>query len=263
MLWRVTTPHGGVGYLLGSIHVARGDLFPLADVYDEAFEQAEFVAFEIDLDKVLSMSFAMVRRGFFWDGRTLEDVLSPALWTRLQEHAADEALDLTLFRRAKPWMMSLILSTLDLQQEGFTGASGVDQVLFDRAKRAGKERRSLETADEQFLFFDGFTPEQQEALLRSALEESVGDSDEIDVMTDAWKRGDVETLDSVLRESGAQIPGLLERLLVERNRNWIPRIEGWLTEGEPFLVVVGAGHLVGEDSVVQLLREAGYTVERL
>lgn len=263
MLWRVTASHGGTAYLLGSIHVARDDLFPLPGVYDEAFEAAEFVAFEIDPEKVLSMTFAMMRRGFFWDGRTLEGELSAETWERLQEHAAAQGLDLGLFRRAKPWLVSLLLAVTTMEQQGYTGAAGIDQTLSDRAQRAGKERRFLETADEQFLFFDGFSKRQQELLVRSALEEAEVESEEIDEITEAWKDGDVEALDRLLKDSGGDIPGFLDRLLIQRNRNWVPKIEGWLTEGEPFLVVVGAGHLVGDDSVVDLLREEGYRVDRM
>lgn len=263
MLWRVTAPDGGSGYLLGSIHLARSDLFPLPDVYDEAFDEAELVAFEIDLDKILSMSFAMVRRGFYWDGRTLEEVVTPETWELLRERARDGDLDLTLLRRAKPWLVSLLLSVTQLQEGGYDGAFGIDQALFQRAKRADKERRFLETADEQFLFFDELSPEAQDALLRSALEETDDGTREIDALTEAWKEGDTETLDALIRETGEDVPGLVERLVVERNRNWVPRIEGWLTEGEPFLVVVGAGHLVGDDSVVDLLRKRGYRVERM
>ena len=263
MLWRVESPDGGTGYLLGSIHLARSDLFPLPHVYSEAFDEARFVAFEIDLDKVLSMSFALVRRGFYWDGRTLEEAVTPETWELLRERTREGDLDLSLLRRAKPWLVSLLLSVTELREGGYEGASGIDQALFHRAEGAGKERRFLETADEQFLFFDEFSVKAQEALLRSALEETEGGTREIDALTEAWKEGDTETLDALIRETGEEVPGLVERLLVERNRNWVPRIEGWLTEGEPFLVVVGAGHLVGDDSVVALLRERGYRVERL
>lgn len=263
MLWRVTSDDGGTAYLMGSIHVAREDLFPLARVYDRAFEEAEIVVFEVDLEKILSMAFSMLRRGFFWDGRTLESELSEETWRRLQQQARSQGLDLSLFRRAKPWLVSLVLSASAMEQEGYSGAAGIDQVLSDRARRAGKPRRFLETADDQFLLFDDFSKREQEILLLSSLDEAEAGTGEVDEITEAWKRGDAEALDEQLRETGSAVPGFLDRLLTRRNRAWVPKIEGWLTEGETFLVIVGAGHLVGEDSVVDLLREKGYRVDRL
>jgi len=82
-------------------------------------------------------------------------------------------------------------------------------------------------------------------------------------MVDAWSGGDDARLATLL-DDGFNHPALFDALLVARNRAWIPQIESLLArEGETALVVVGAGHLLGESSVVDMLRQAGYTVERL
>jgi uncharacterized protein YbaP (TraB family) len=54
-------------------------------------------------------------------------------------------------------------------------------------------------------------------------------------------------------------PALYESLLAARNRKWIPKIEALLNGDRNYLVIVGTGHLVGPDGVVELLRRAGIT----
>jgi uncharacterized protein YbaP (TraB family) len=55
-------------------------------------------------------------------------------------------------------------------------------------------------------------------------------------------------------------PELYQRLLVERNHNWIPRVERCLKEKSACFVVVGAAHLVGPDGLPTLLAKLGYKV---
>jgi hypothetical protein len=260
-LW-VVEGHGNRAYLLGSIHLARENLLPLPPVMETAFQEARFVVFEIDLDLVLGPAIAFFRRGFFWDGRTLESQLSPETWTLLQEVGPARGFDPGLFRRAKPWLAALLLTLGNLEGEGYSAEAGVDQQLFERAKQEGKPRRALESADDQLSFFNDLPAPTQELMLRSVLEPGEGD-DDLDGLTEAWRTGDTRRLKRFLVETEQEVPGFFDGLLVQRNRNWIPRIEEMLAEGEPFLVVVGAAHLVGKDSVVQLLKKKGYKVRQL
>jgi uncharacterized protein YbaP (TraB family) len=125
---------------------------------------------------------------------------------------------------------------------------------------------ALETAAQQFAMFDGLSPAEQ----LQSLQDSLGDADkmeqEIARMHALWREGDAEALHAL---SGAEMkrdyPALYERMNVARNRAWLPKIRDLLDAGgdDDALVVVGAMHLLGEDGVVQMLRDAGYTVERL
>lgn len=252
----------GTVHLLGSIHLGRDDLLPLPEAVEATFRRADVVVFELDLGKVFSTTFATVRRGFFWDGTTLETALTPETWKLLQQHAKETGMSLGLYARAKPWLMAMLVSVGELQQEGYSATGGIDQHLFERARTAGKEIRALETADQQLAIFDGFSLEEQDLYLRSTLEDSGQMEEQVDGLIDAWKRGDEAAIDAFLNDAGEEVPPLLERLLYRRNRAWVGQIRAMLREDRRFLVVVGAGHLVGEESVVDLLREGGLAVVR-
>jgi uncharacterized protein YbaP (TraB family) len=70
-------------------------------------------------------------------------------------------------------------------------------------------------------------------------------------------------LDSLINSRVAEAPTLFDALITARNRAWIPKIEALIQGGDDALVVVGAGHLVGTQGVVAMLRAKGYTLEQM
>jgi uncharacterized protein YbaP (TraB family) len=82
-------------------------------------------------------------------------------------------------------------------------------------------------------------------------------------MVTAWRAGELETLSAELLDEFDEFPGLYETLVTKRNTAWVPQLERMLTDGRRYLVVVGALHLVGPDSVIELLEKRGHAIERL
>jgi uncharacterized protein YbaP (TraB family) len=264
-LWKVTSDDGagagvGTGYLLGSIHLARERDHPLPASIDRAFAEADVVVFELDLDQTVVNAFGLLIAGYYQDDRTLQSALSEETWALLEENQDALPMPLSFLAKAKPWLLALMLSIGDLEASGFSAEVGIDQMLFRRAKDADKPRVALETVVDQVAFFDGLTAREQELFLLQTLterEETAAQADEIAAL---WERGDTEGLAEVFEEGDEEFPAVREKLLIERNRRWVPRIEELLRQHGTVLVVVGTAHLVGEDSVVDLLRDAGYEV---
>lgn len=132
------------------------------------------------------------------------------------------------------------------------------------AKEAGKERMALETAAYQFGLFDELSSELQEKFLKYSLQEAKKNLQTVDEMVNAWKEGNAGKLDEIMQGKMEEVsPELYQKILVERNRNWVPQIEQLFESSKIPMIVVGAGHLVGSDSVVSMLKEKGYTIEQL
>jgi uncharacterized protein len=250
-------------YLLGSVHLLRPTVYPLDPAIYRAFDAARVVAFELAPDEIAAAAPLMVSVGRLPDGRTFRDELPASVAAELERRLEEFGLPVAAFERMKPWVVALSLSALTLQRAGFSAESGLDLHLQARARGAGKRVIGLETAREQFEVFDGLDREGQEAFVRSTLAELDESAARLDEATAMWQRGDAEAMAAMMTESMREQPALTERLLDARNRAWIPDIEALLTAGEPAIVIVGMGHLVGEGSVVQLLRERGYTVTRV
>jgi uncharacterized protein len=273
ILWRATPPPGleGEVHLLGSVHLGAADLIPLPDVMEAAFDDAHRVVFELDLDALLGAVFSTFRHGFYWDGRTLESELSPMAWELVQENDGGLGVaDSFLLRRAKPWLLAMMLTTEEIaaDRREADGDDSIDQYLSRRATAEGKERLFFETAGQQLGFFDRITAEEQERFLLESLGfdengEELADADDLEALVAAWKRGDAEDMGRLVGESFGSGSSLSEVLLHERNRNWADRLPGMVRPDSPLLVVVGAGHLVGDGSLVELLRARGWTVTQL
>lgn len=265
MLWRVES-EGRSLYILGSVHMLPKSAYPLAPAIEQAFEESDRIAFELNLDSATNMgnAFALVQRGTYQDGRTLRSSISPETYKLLQQRLKKSGIPSVMFDRLEPWMVAMMLSAIDMQNSGYENRYGIDMYFHDKAKKAGKEVVGLETIDFQVDLFDKLPEEAQEEYLKQTLEMSSDSANGVvDSMVDAWKAGDTDLLEKIAGGSMSGNDELYKGMLYDRNHNWVPLIEGFLQSGDRYLVVVGALHLVGDDGVIELLRNKGYSVEQL
>lgn len=263
-MWMVTAPGAPPSYLLGSLHVLTPDYYPLNARIEKAFGESKVLIEEADLDEVSNPTVIMslVGKAMLTGGRTLDQVIPPALYTQVMARAEKAGLPGAAIQRMKPWLVSLTLAQPALTAAGFKAEHGIDKHFFDRAKASGMTRRALETVAFQFERLDQLSAPQQEALLRSTLDELDTQIGNVRTIADAWARGDTSTLEKLLLESITTSPELYKRTLVERNASWVAPVEDCFKEKTSCFVVVGAAHLVGPDSLVAMLREKGYAVEQ-
>ncbi|MSP37331.1 MAG: TraB/GumN family protein [Deltaproteobacteria bacterium] len=149
-----------------------------------------------------------------------------------------------------------------LQKLGYDPNLGVDRLLAERAKLAGKPVSGLESGEFQIELLDGLPADLQEMMLRQSFAEMEQFDKTVDTMVRAWRKGDVVAAEKLFLESMADYPALREKLLDQRNRNWLPQIENFLKLDEDVLVVVGAAHLVGKNGLIELLKGRGYKMEQ-
>jgi len=145
---------------------------------------------------------------------------------------------------------------------GFRPEFGVEARLLEEARARDLEVRELESFLEQMKLFAELPQEAQVAFLRDGLDELANLQAFFDELKTAWLEGELETIDKMLTEGLEASPELAERLLYQRNRNWLPEIETLLEEPGTHIVAVGAGHLIGSESLIALLRDEGYEVAR-
>lgn len=262
MLFRVRGPHGATLYLLGSVHLLSQDAAALPPQVDTAFEHAKTVSLETSFDSIQMRAAELMMRGRFSNGATLRSTLSPSAVPKVDSMLRSYGLTLDQVNGFKPWFVSMLLSQVAMQKMGFQAQYGVDMQVNTRAKAAGKPVLSLESAEFQLGLFDGLSAADQERML---VDETAPAQDAKDLTTirDAWALGDIAALDSLLNRRLDRAPGLRDALLTSRNRNWIPKLEQLIKGNDDALVVVGAGHLVGKDGVLQLLKAKGYTIEQM
>ena len=251
-------------YLLGSIHFLKSDAYPLAAAIENAYSSSRKVVFETDMNAILDPAVAqkMMQLALYPEGQTLDRQLRPETLNRLKAKMNELGLPMQQFSRFKPWFIALTLAQLELQRMGFNPAYGVDMHFFGRAKNDQKQTGFLEPIDFQLNLLAKMSITDQDALLNQTLEEMDIINEWAADLLAYWKSGDAQNLYELLNKSFRGRPELRDKLLIQRNKNWVPAIEALLKENKNVLVVAGAGHLVGPDSVVDLLRKKGHSVKQ-
>ncbi|HSQ69597.1 MAG TPA: TraB/GumN family protein [Steroidobacteraceae bacterium] len=262
-LWTVDGEQNTV-YLLGSIHVLRAGDDGLPRVAEDAYEDAEQLVMEIDLDDAFAgdaaaLLGAMQRMALLPEEESLREVLG-ADYDTINARAREAGLDLALLDRFAPWFVAVTLLQLELAKRGFSPELGVEQGLAARAVADGKPILGLETAEQQFAVLAGLPMPMQKQFLVMTLEDAAGLDAQIDELMRAWRDGDSDALARLLSEEFDEFPELYKPLTEDRNRAWLGQIVDLLDDRDDYLVVVGALHLVGRNSVVDLLRQRGYEV---
>lgn len=261
-LWKVDGPNGAVAFLLGSLHVLTPDFYPLSPEIEKAYAASSTLVEEIDLDELSDplQIMAALAKAMLTDGRTLDQLIAPATFADVKQRAEKAGLPMPAIQRMKPWLAAISLMAPTLQAAGFRPELGIDRHFFDRAKADGRKRIALETLAYQLDRFDQLSTPLQEAMLKSTLDDLDTQVEKVGELARVWAAGDTRGMEVLLLGAFLESPELYDRLLVERNRNWIPTLDTCLQQSQACFVVVGAAHLVGPHGLPALLEKKGYAV---
>jgi uncharacterized protein len=262
--WKATKGAGAV-YLVGSVHMLTSDFYPLAASLEAGFKDSDLLVEEANLAEMLSpnMQFSMLSRGMLPAGQTLDKVISPATMVLLNKHVSALGMPVEPLKQFKPWMLAMTIEAMEWQKAGFDAELGLDKHFFDRAQVDNKGIQGLETTDFQISLFDGMTMEQQDRFLSETLKGVATETAAVSKLAASWKIGDVASIERLVLADVKSDPFVYDRLLVARNRAWLPKIEALFSRGRPAFVVVGAAHLVGPDGLIAMLKAKGYQLVQL
>ena len=257
-LWELHGKHNTV-YILGSIHVLRPSDYPLAPAVLNAYGNANSIYMEVNLAEIDSqrLQTELLASARLPEGKTLPVIMGDARYKHAQALAREVGIDLGIFDAFAPWFAAEAISQLQLQQLGFQPQSGVEMFFLERARADGKSVAGLETVHDQIALFDALSMDEQAAYLVSSLEEAHDLPKEVDAMVHAWASGDTQWFADQMKSEIGRDPLLYDSVLVARNRKWVPKIEALLNDDKNYLVIVGTGHLVGQGSVIALLKKDG------
>lgn len=263
-LWKVKSDKGTI-YILGSIHYLKRENYPLKKSIQEAFENSRTLVLEIDPQHGTPerAQQVMLDKALYRDGTTLQQNVSPETYQLAEQRARELGIDLLQMSRMKPWFVAFSLTSVKLQKLGFDPNFGLDRVLADQAKNGGKAIRGLETLEFQIGLLDQFSSPEQDSMLRQTLNELDLLDKSLAQVVQSWNSGDARALEQLLLVGMREYPEIYEKIVVDRNRRWLPDLVKMVEQGENALVVVGAAHLVGKNGLIELLKQRGYTVEQL
>ena len=263
-LWSVKSANNTV-YLLGSLHVLGKDSYPLGDAYERAFQDSEITVFEVDpgeLDKPETIQMVL-KKAALEKGKTLKDTVSPETYELAKSELEEMGVDINMFALTKPWFLAVTATLLKLSKMGFNPEYGVDRYFYEKAQKDGKEVKGLETAEYQIDLIASLGEEYQDEVLLHTLKDLDVIEVELGSLVNSWQSGSAEEFQELILRSYGEYPNVYQKLIVDRNNNWLIEIEKYLSGNKNYLIVVGAGHLVGSEGLVKLLSDKGYRVEQM
>lgn len=263
LLYEVKSEHKTV-YLFGSIHLAKASFYPLSPSVEKAYAQAEVVAIEADVTDAEASKLAMPLMLYVAPDQ-LQEHLSPATWQALQA-AAGPALQ--QFQGLKPAVVAMSMTVGTFARLGYDPAHGIDLHFIHRAKTDKKKLIELESLAFQARVLAGLSDEEGDALLRQTLDGlNNGDAlHEAENMVTMWHAGDAVGLAKMFDDAANKDVGskkMMKLLLDDRNVTMAQKIHALLRDGSKAFVVVGAGHLTGTNSIIDLLSKQGAQVRQI
>ena len=295
LLWKATG-NGNTLYLLGSIHTDVNNTYPFHKQLRDIILSADQVSFELDFnDQEQIAEFAAMQ--VYSDGTTLADHISPELYRAVVKTLGQMGMAEETVAQYKAWALATSLQSLATMDETTSSnAMAVDLYVDSKARNAGIAIDAVETYAFQGGIFDGLSPAYQEIYLasgllmildpetmdpevRDALVSLLGEEalepatqeaiqaqiEQIGAMMDTWKARDVAGFEKIYDKEAIlnSTDELNSKLFLDRDPGMIQYAADYLSQSGSHtgLMVVGAGHMVGETGVVQGLKDLGYTVE--
>lgn len=252
-------------YILGSVHLLRPGDHPLPAAIETAYNDAESLIMELDMDDLdaASLQASTRRMGVIQGGRTLRDLMGNELYEQALDAAMALDIPFDMLSKTEPWYAAITVEQLTLMRIGFNPMLGVEMHMASKAMKDGKPIQGLETIDEQLGFLDGLSIDAQNDLLLQTLADGKNIETFMNDMIEAWRNGDVDYLEQAMLEDMAQYPELYDAIVVNRNERWAKSIENLLDDDDDYLIVVGALHLIGEDGLPALLADRGIRIGQL
>lgn len=257
LLWKVSG--NGItkpSYLFGTIHITCDAT--LDESVLKALDETEQLYLELDMDDP-AMKAGMMGGMMMKDSITLDSLASPEDIVILDEFITKElGIPVKMMNRFKPAMisMSLLPKFMDCPMQSF------EDELLKITKTQKEEIFGLETVEEQMAVFDNIPyQEQMDELMLTAKNGLDKDKAEFNKMQEIYRTKDLMQIMKFMADTENKMYGNnADVLLTDRNKNWIPKIEG-IAKERPTFFGVGAAHLGGKEGVIMLLRKKGYKVE--
>jgi len=264
-LWRIQSKTNTV-YVLGSLHLSKKEIYPLNQKIESAFDQSNVLAVEANINDIKKIDIQKLMESAFYPANdTLEKHVSPETYEWVRKETSGLGIPIELINKQKPWFLAITLVTLESLKLGFDPNLGIDKYFLSKAE--GKKKiLELESLDYQIHLLSNFSDKDQELFLVYTLRDLKIMEQEVNKLIQAWSSGDTKGMESILTRSVSEdkrLSSIFEKLIYERNRKMVLKIEDFLGSKETYFVIVGAGHLVCNQGIIEILRGKGYIVEQL
>lgn len=260
LLWRFTNKKTVV-YVGGSLHGFKASLYPLPDAFEEAYESSDQLILEVNLADVTQRQLFELRQKYTLlpDGQTLDDVLPPEVLLDTKRLVESIGVPWEALKQLTPASLTVELTQAMMMIQGLLPTQGLDQYFLQRALQGRKPIGELESIEFQFALLQRMPTDLQAENSEVAVKEL---KDSFTQLLDAWYVADTDKVWELLNQESKKSPELktfMHQVFEERNHGMAARIADLLKgRKKTYMVLVGAGHLAGDEGIIRLLKDKGF-----
>lgn len=266
-VWQVSKGGDHI-YIGGTVHILPPSEFPLPEEFNQAYQKSDAIFLETKLPDQNDSAFQMkmMQQVSYPNGKTIADAISTSTEKQLSTYLSGLGMQLPMVEKFKPGFLMTMFAMLEAQRAQLSG-EGVDIFYSKQAKNDKKPIGYLESVEFQLDMIARLGEGDEDRFIKSNLKQMKGFKKQFSGLLSAWRAGDEEQLYQLGVKPMSDDPKTIKTLLTDRNQNWIPKIEAMFSRNgknsETEFVLVGVAHLVGDKSVLSLLKAKGYKVEKL
>jgi uncharacterized protein YbaP (TraB family) len=249
-------------YLIGTMHLLKHDAEWNAEKVKRTVHESTELWLEIaDLDNQEALAPIIAKFGVDRE-RPLSTKLNDEQKKKFEKVTNAYGIPAATLEPMRPWLAAVVIGILPLVKAGYDPKAGVERILAAQAVAEGDKIHGFETAEEQFHVLADLSEKEELAFLDGTMDDLEKGLDLLDRLAKAWIDGDVATMETMTAEMKSKAPAVYDKIFVRRNIAWAEKIEQMLKGSGVQQIAVGAGHLVGPESVQAQLAKRGIKAER-
>jgi uncharacterized protein YbaP (TraB family) len=263
-LWKVSGAETSI-YIFGSVHALKPGTVWLSEDLHRKISSATAVYMEVSAEEQQpEVLVRLIRRyGLLSQGDSLKKHLPDNIYVKLGAALGQLGVPESAYDRFKPWTADMVYTSSKFDQAGYSPKAGVEATILGVARAGHVPVEGLETAEFQIALLSSLTEPEVIEMLKDDLVDKDQIATVMGRLTASWSSGDVNDLATFFAEDTGADPELRRKMFTDRNASWVVKIRAIMDKPGNYVVVVGAGHLVGPESLIALLQKAGVPVERV
>ena len=278
LIYKLQADNGAVLYLFGSIHIGDEDTYPLPQTITDAYSTSDYLAVECDIlayESDLSAVTQIAQQMICEPGKRIYDYVGEENYNSAVQLLKNYDLYYEEYDYFKPVFWISLLGEIPVNLSQLDAEMGIDRHFLQMAKKDGKPILEIESVQQQINMQLNYSEPLQTLLFEQSLTDPAGQGLAVKLMYQNWRQGSKLPLTSEMdysREQFIQLYGEAQGSLYheyyyelgeKRNIKMADAAEQYLNKAKNVFYVVGAAHISGKKGIVSLLRQRGYTVEKI
>lgn len=262
-VWQVSKDKDHI-YIGGTVHILPASEFPLPKEFETAYQNSDAIVLETKLPDSSDMAFQMqmMQQMTYSNGKNINDYLTNGTQRKLSEHLNHLGADIVMFQHFKPGFLMTMIALFEAKKAGLSG-EGVDMFYSNKANRDKKKIEYFESAEFQMQMIERLGKGSEDKFIKANLSQMSDFKTMFTALLSAWRSGNEQKLVKLAITPLKADPQSLKLMLTDRNRSWVQDIDKMFKDSDKEFVLVGVAHLVGKNSVLDLLKAKGYQVTKL